>query len=310
MEGIRCHRGRSVPRLNRCPPCSQAVLAPLCDVRQVAFPPRLATVEAVQKLWRNRLTSLAQAGWKAVRTNPAFGYALRCPAHVFAKDPCGLRPCHNHRICPFCFGLQVEIAYENVLRALSRYKDPVDLIIAINKAWCPIDSLGEHLNTLSHDAPEGAEKPLGLLSRTTAYPTHGRPGRVTIRTATLMALPPGSSEGNAASAAKFIRVPKRNRLCVAKAMGIFARYPAGLLFEEPAAAATVLNLTAGRHLSSARGIFRSARSVASVLQCRDQHLAPSFTATLPIYRLTEEENVICRLGAAEPAIEAFAVRES
>src|SRR5208283_3972362 len=146
--------------------------------------------EALKALWRHQLGLLQAAGWQTLQKSPAFGYAYRCPCHAFARDPSGLRPCKNYRVCPFCFGLQVEILYENIVRALHRHREPLDLYLNVVRDFILADHLGDALDLArerQQDLTRNSSGSVGAISRTTVAPTHGQEGMITLRQATLLA---------------------------------------------------------------------------------------------------------------------------
>ena len=114
---------RAYPTFHRLA-AAQAVLAPLCDLQQVTFPPRLDTVEALRALWRSRLHGLRAAGWGPVQRPLDFAYAANCPPHSFARDGSGHKPCNKYRACPFCHGIHASLLFENVCRAVRRQSPP------------------------------------------------------------------------------------------------------------------------------------------------------------------------------------------
>jgi hypothetical protein len=80
---------------------AQAVLAPVCDLTHVTFPPRLETVRALQALWRCRLHQLQAGEWEAIQRRDTFDDARNCLCTVFAHYPWDIRPCGHPQICPF-----------------------------------------------------------------------------------------------------------------------------------------------------------------------------------------------------------------
>src|SRR5262245_65339077 len=92
--------GPAYPTMHRLA-AARAVLAPLCGASDVAFPPRAATVGAVQALWRARVRRLRAAGFGPLSTALKAAWADNCPPLAFARDESGHRPCNLPRLCPF-----------------------------------------------------------------------------------------------------------------------------------------------------------------------------------------------------------------
>jgi hypothetical protein len=269
------------------------VLAPLCDLEQVTFPPRLATVEALRALWRSQLHALRAAAWGPVQRPLDFAYAANCPPHSFARDGSGHRPCNKPRVCPFCHGIHASLLFENVRRAVRRQSPPVDLYILVKTCDCQTDRLGEALDALKrydHALLRERAQQSGVVARTTLSPAKDGADKVLVRHAALVAVPAGARVP--AEVAKRGRKVRQDDLSLAFTVGKLARYPAGLLCGPAGATARLLEATAGRHLGHAVGVFRSPRSAVAIEQCRGQRLAPALRRPLPHYRLAEEEKII------------------
>ena len=167
-QGVRPVTLRAYPTFHRLA-AAQAVLAPLCDLQEVTFPPRLDTVEALRALWRGQLHRLRAAGWGPVQRPFDFAYAANCPPHSFARDGSGHKPCNKYRACPFCHGIHTSLLFENVLRAVRRQSPPVTLYILVQVRDCQTDRLGEALAELKrHDHALLGERagPSGVVART------------------------------------------------------------------------------------------------------------------------------------------------
>jgi hypothetical protein len=285
------------------------VLAPLCDLQQVTFPPRLDTVEALRALWRSQLHGLRAAGWGPVQRPFDFAYAANCPPHAFARDGSGHKPCNKYRVCPFCHGVHTSLLFENVRRAVRRQSPPVDLYLLVTNRHCQPDCLGEALDELKrsdHALLGERVGPSGVVARTALSPAPDGTDRVLVRHAALIALP-GSSRPPA-EVAKRGRKVRQDDLTLARTVGNLARYPAGLLCGPAEATARLLEATAGRHLGHAVGVFRSPRSAVAIEQCRDQPLAPALHRPLPDFRLAEEEKIISYVEDGGQQYERLALR--
>jgi hypothetical protein len=287
---------------------AQAVLAPLCGLDAVTFPPGLDTVRAVQALWRSRLAALRAAGWRPAREPFDLAYLANCPPHSFALDGTGRKPCNKYRACPFCHGLRVSLLYENLLRAVRR-QPPLDLHLLVSERHCPaadlpacLDELRRGAEGLLHDAGE----PSGALTRVAVSPARNEPGRVLARHALLLALPAGGVP-SAGVAGRGYPVA-RDDLSLALTAANLGRYAPGLLYGPAGDAAGLLASVAGLHLGGAQGVFRSARSAVAIEQCRDQRPAPASRPALPYYRLAEEEVPVSHLAAQDYPHERLAVR--
>jgi hypothetical protein len=285
------------------------VLAPLCDLQEVTFPPRLDTVEALRALWRSQLHGLRAAGWGPVRRPLDFAYAANCPPHSFARDGSGHQPCNKYRACPFCHGIHTSLLFENVLRAVRRQSPPVTLYILVQVRDCQTDCLGEALAELKrHDHALLGERagPSGVVSRTALSPARDGTDTVLVRHAALVALP-ANARVPAEVAEKGFKV-QQDDLSLARTVGNLARYPAGLLCGPAEATARLLEGTAGRHLGHALGVFRSPRSAVAIEQCRGQRLAPALHGPLPGGWLAEEEKIISYLEDGGQQYERLALR--
>jgi hypothetical protein len=285
------------------------VLAPLCDADEVTFPPRLITVAAIRNLWRQRVQELHSAGWPPAQKARDLAYAANCPPLSFALDDTDHRPCNLYRVCPFCHGLRTSLLFENVLRAVRRQQPPPDLHVLVTQHHCDADALGEALDRLdgleATLLPAGPG-PRGMVSRTAVAPARDDRGRLLLRHAALVALPAGTLPAGPLAERGF-RV-KSDELSLARTAANLARYPAGLLYGPAGAAVGVLDAVAGRHLGGAKGIFRSSRSVSSVLQIRDQRPAPCRRPPLPPYHLAEEEVLVSNIAPGHFGHERWAVR--
>ena len=299
---------RAYPSVHRLA-AAQAVLAPLCDVKQVTFPPRLETVQTLQALWEERVAALANAGWEAMAKSNALGYARNCPCLAFAMDPSERRPCKQDRVCPFCYALRVEILFENLNRALRRYRQPVELFLNVSQAYCAIEQLTDHLaaQKSSEKAAETLEGMLGIITRTTVFPTRARQKMVAVRQSRLLATVPGTPMPSDLPG-KTVRVRSQTPVGLAWAVSRLAAYPVGLLLEDATASVTVLNAVGRGHLSSATGLFRTPNAVKTVEQIRKQEFAPAVSPELLWDRLAEEELLVARLNPESTLHEAFAVR--
>jgi hypothetical protein len=285
------------------------VLAPLCDLQQVTFPPRLDTVEALRALWRSQLHRLCAAGWGPVQRPLDFAYAANCPPHSFARDGSGHRPCNKYRICPFCHAIHASLLFENVLRAVRRQSPPVDLYVLVKVRHCQPDRLGEALDELKrHDHALLGERagPSGVVARTALSPAKDGTDTVLVRHAALVALPANARVP--AEVAKRGRKVRQDDVSLARTVGKLARYPAGLLCGPAEATARLLEATAGRHLGHALGVFRSPRSAVAIEQCRDQRLAPALDGPLPAFRLAEEEKLVSYVEDDGQQYERLALR--
>lgn len=313
---------RAYPSLHRFA-AAQAVLAPLCGSSHVTFPPRLETVTAFTSLWNYRVRALRQAGCRVLKTPGDFGFARCCPPYAFALiKGSKLHPCHNYRVCPFCFALQVELLYENVRRALRRHPG-VDLYVNVLTKVVPLQGpasldesaqqerqaprcLAELLPVLrgrGRALAHRQELVVGAVSRTTIAPSRFDADRVVVRHATLIAVPRGKQPpGNRSSWVS------TSGAGLARGVGHMCRYPVELLFGDPERTARVLNaLPKGQHLGVSHGIFRSARSVTAIEQIRDQPLGPAVPPEDDWCDIAEEEPLLVRMPADAYDHEQFAV---
>jgi hypothetical protein len=285
---------------------AQAVLAPLCRLDEVTFPPRLDTVSALQTLWRSRLQELRAVGWQPVQRPLDLAYAVNCPPLSFADDGTGHSPCNKYRLCPFCHGLRASLLFENILRAVRRQPRPPDLYMVVTEHTCSADDLGEALAALAGcDAfPRGGPSPWGVVWRIGVLPTEC--GTLLVHHAALVAVPAGAHPSQEV-AERGLRVAADD-LSLARTAATLASYPAGLLHERAEAALGVLDAVAGAHLGGARGSFRSALSATSVQQCRGQRVGPAGRPALPHSWLAEEEGLVSYIGPGEYPHERLAVR--
>jgi hypothetical protein len=245
---------------------TQAVLAPLLGQRRPAFPPDPLTVDVVRLVWQERARRLADAGYPPLNRRGALEGALACAHALLAPEnrPEALRPCHLDHVCPFCHGLRAALTFENVLAALRR-QPGVRLVF---------------VRGVRHDAP-------GVC---------GEVGRLWERGRALLAVRAGSRVRRAGQHVS--RVPDEP-MGVARAVGWFRRYPPGLLLRPVDRVLRDLDRAGQAHQSTATGIFRSARSVQRISQCRTDLVAPLLTAEprLPARHLHEAELLAAGLPA-------------
>jgi len=280
---------------------AQAVLAPLCGLKTIQFPPNLETTRALRRLWQSWLPLLRNAGWSDIRKPLAFAYAANCPCHAFAKDGTGRRPCNQYRICPFCYAIQVALVYENVLRTVRHHSGKIDLYLTATNRVAGSHDLEAALAMLPVKGLDlvGSRPPLGIMVRTTISPylNSGSPpdwalDMVVVRRAALIAMP---VDQQPTGERQYFKVPITT-LGLARAVAHLTRYPVSLLYGDPNLTVRVLDSIAGRHLGVTRGIFRSARSAAAIEQCREQPLGPSFPQQLPTEWISEEERLVTRIA--------------
>jgi len=68
---------------------------------------------------RHRINELRQAGWTRFEKSVAWIFAMNCPPVGVRTNRTGMRPCHEHAICPFCWArYHVAELYFRVIYAL------------------------------------------------------------------------------------------------------------------------------------------------------------------------------------------------
>src|SRR5262245_47011255 len=168
-----------------------AVLAPLCGLKNVTFPPRLETVHALIALWRVRVKLFGEAGLPIAQKPFDAAYLANCPPLAFARDRSGRRPCKRSRICPFCYALDVEILYENVLRAINRLDSPPKLFLCVQRQFGRPENLDGLLRELGDKVPTGR----GRIQHANVS-VGNQPGTLAIRHAAIVADPTGWLPGD------------------------------------------------------------------------------------------------------------------
>lgn len=222
----------------------QSVVAPLLSLKRTSFPAQQFTVDALRRVWQQRVVDLAQAGYQPLQRQQALDKAMLCPHKLFGPDDRDGVPCCFDRICPFCWGLRAALTFENVLRALERRPD-CNLWFVVSKGVTTRRREGErgrvqHLNRMlvAFEGPSTFDR---LFSR--SYPV------------------------------------SRNPLAVAQAVAWLLPYPRDTLLGPISALLKSLAKRQGVHESRTTGIFRSASSVRQIGQCRRNLIAP--TVRLP-----------------------------
>lgn len=216
----------------------QSVLAPVLRLKQTTFPAEQITVEALRRVWQQRVEDLVQIGYPPVQRQQAAAKAKLCPHKLFGPDNRDGVPCCFDRICPFCWGLRVALTFENVLRALERRPD------------CQLWFVKSERPKVRRRAEE-----IGRIQ-------HGK--------RFLLALQAPTSSRRSSSSWAISRDP----FSIAQAVAWLFPYPEQALLGPVDELVKSLAERQGVHESSTTGIFRSASSVRQISQCRRNLIAP------------------------------------
>ena len=252
---------------------ARVVLPGLCGQPAVTFPPRLDTVRALVRRWRQRVDALAAAGEPRLTTPLARAWAMHCPPLAFATDTSGRRPCNLAGRCPLCHGVQVGLLYENVTRALNRAaRDGRQLRLYVRR-WrrdVALDDLDASLADLAAAADTilKPRPPAGTVVRATVVPHPKRDDHVVIRRRVLVAYDDGARVPDefAADGYDAQRTNRPAAVRVARAVAATWPYPPELLTAPAERVVAVAAVLKGRRLNSTAGVFRSAGSARSLCQ--------------------------------------------
>lgn len=255
----------------------QSVLAPLLGVRVAPFSGRdgggRAAVRVVRDLWQRRVRELHDAGHPSFRRLPDRMRALACPHKLLAPDPReAAHGCNLDGACPFCWGLQTAIAFENALRARERNPDCAFYLVS----RIDLDEVRRHPAVVG------------------TYP-----GR--FRRRALVAVVRGTTLAGlrAAWGPAGCRPVPDDHLGLANAVAWIRPYPVRMLLDPAGSVAEGFEAGAGRHRPRPDGVFRSSRNVEQISQCRGRLIAPRVAGDpLPGWRIHAAEELASRLPAS------------
>jgi hypothetical protein len=312
---------------------TMAVLPPLCDRGRVAFPADLDAVNALSWLWHDRVLALKDVNYPGFNNPEQYKHCLDCPPYAFALPFRKRRPC-SKRFCPFCYGSEVMLIYENLQRSIVRNgTEKMRLYVGSRVRRAKrLDGIRGHIDDLT--AQIDRPKTPGLIVRNTVDVCTD--GGYQLRQAVIVVAPEDYEPSprrkrhrrteyrHAWEITKPMRrlahvdllagMPPLTQVKMTDAGLAFAvarlcRYPAGYMYAAVDKIAPVMDFVRGWQSGKSLGIFRLGAAAKCINQIRKPPYVFKVESSPDETSLGDAEPLVCRIIHPKYEHELYAVRK-